>query len=483
MTADELSTATGNLAGELLVAPADVDAAVVAFTLRTTYADLPGQVVRAAKAATIDTIAAMLAGARSELVDPLLGYLTSVDATGDRPVVGTPVRTSPDKAALVNATLGHALDLDDTVSAMPGHPSSVVLAALFACPAVDPSTGSALLASYVVGVEVATKIGMALGGRHYRRGWHTTGTAGIFGATAAVGNLLRLSPDAMHSAFGIASSMAAGLRANFGTMAKPMHSGWAASAGQTAALLAANGFTGSPSAFGGDRGFLNVYGDLDTQPEFLLRLGTPFTFEQPGVALKRYPCCYAGHRAIDALRQLRAEHRLDASTVRRITAVVPPHSLDPLPYPRPTTGLEAKFSMEYVLAVGILDGDYGLDAFSDAAVRRSAITELLERTEAREDPVMSPDDPEGNGASAGSRGAIEVRVQFTDGSTASRRVIHPPGSPANPLGPDDLRSKLLSCASFGGFPTDRAEAVMRILQQLDEQPSVSPLLALLAGEA
>lgn len=463
--------------------PVDIDSSVVRFVIDTTFDDLPEHVVLVAKNALIDTVAAVFAGLSSELIDPLLGYLTSIDATGNRPIIGTAIRTGPDKAALVNATLGHALDLDDTVSAMPGHPSSVVLAALFACPEVEQASGSDLLTAYVVGFEVATKVGMALGGLHYRRGWHTTGTAGIFGATAAVGKLLRLGPDAMHSAFGIASSMAAGLRANFGTMAKPMHSGWAASAGLTAALLAASGFTGSTSALTGDGGFLNVYGDLDTQPEVLLGLGSPFTFEQPGVALKRYPCCYAVHRAIHAIGQLRGDHVLDAATVTRISAVVPPHSLDPLPYARPKTGLEGKFSMQYVLAVGLLDGDYGLRAFSDDAVTRQAITELIELTDVREDPAMSPDDPEGNGASAGTRGAVEVRVQFTDGTIASCRVVHPPGSPASPLDRADLRAKLLSCADHGGFPTERAEAVLHVLEHLDEQASTAHLLSLLAGEA
>jgi 2-methylcitrate dehydratase PrpD len=478
MTADELSIAdTEGIAERLL------PDAVARFVVSTTYADLPAGVVRAARNAAVDTAASMIAGLGSELLEPLRGYLDSVGAVGDRAVIGTTTRTSPDKAALVNATIGHALDLDDTVSAMPGHPSSVMLAALFACPGVERVSGAELLTAYVVGFEVATKIGMALGGQHYRRGWHTTGTGGVFGAAAAVGNLVRLDTAAMRSALGIASSMAAGLRANFGTMVKPMHSGWAASGGLTAALLAANGFTGAGAAFAGRGGFLDVYGDLDTRPEVLLELGDPFTFEAPGVALKRYPCCYAVHRAIDAIRQLREAHTLDASTVQRITAVVPPHSLDPLPHSRPVTGLEAKFSMEYVLAVGVHDGDYGLRAFSDAAAQRPDIATLLERTEVYEDSAMSPDDPEGVRASAGTRGAIEVRVQFTDGSTDRRRVIHPPGSPANPLGQAELREKLLSCADFAGFPVQRAEAVLALLDRLEEQESVGPLLALLAGEA
>lgn len=459
-----------------------VPESLVRFAAGTTFDDLPAEVVRIAKLAATDTVAALFAGVGSELAGPLRAYLGSVGAVGDRPIVGTAVRTSPDKAALVNATLGHALDLDDTVSAMPGHPSAIVLAALFACPEVDHVAGRDLLTAYVVGFEVATKVGMALGARHYQRGWHTTGTAGVFGATAAVGNLLRLRPAQLESSLGIASSMAAGLRANFGTMVKPMHSGWAASGGLTAALLAANGFTGSGTAFGGTGGFLDVYGDLDTRPDVLLGLGAPYTFDRPGVALKRYPCCYAVHRAIEAVNALRAAHTVDATTVRRISAVVPPHSLDPLPHSRPTTGLEAKFSMEYVLAVGVLDGDYGLRAFTDEAAVRPAVAELLERTHVTEDPAMSPDDPEGVGMSAGTRGAVEVRVEFTDGTTDHRTVVHPPGSPSHPLDVADLRAKLLSCADYAGLPAQRAEAVLHAVEHLDEQSAVADLLALLAWE-
>jgi 2-methylcitrate dehydratase PrpD len=453
-----------------------IEQCLARFIANTTIEDVPDSVLQTAKLAIADTVAVIVAGTRSELAPAVFSYLEEEHASGPHPVVGSNLRLPADKAALANATLGHALDYDDVVSAMPGHPSAILLPALMAGHNGAALDGASFVTAYVVGFEVATKMGIAMGNGHYRRGWHATGTLGIFGATAAIASVLGFDQARAAMALGIAASMAAGLRVNFGTMTKPLHSGWAASAGIVAARLAAAGFTSSVTALGGTGGFFDVYGgDMVRAREVMLSgLASPFTMVAPGMSLKKYPCCYAVHRAIDALVSMRAEGRLDASA-RLLEAIVPPGSLLPLPYQRPRSGFEAKFSMEYTLAAGALGDDFGFETFNDAAVARPEIGELLERTSVREDVACSPDDPRGERASAGTRGLIVVRVVGADGDVTERVVTTPPGSPKRPLGWPDMEAKFFDCAAFGRLDPAVSERTLARIRTIEAQPDVSDL--------
>ena len=395
------------------------------------------------------------------------------------PIVGTGLTSSPERAAFVNGTLGHALDFDDTVSSMPGHPGAVVIHALLAALGDSPVTGRDFLTAVAVGYEVATKLGASIGMGHYNRGWHSTGSIGVFGATAAVSNLLRLDQQQVGHAIGITTSLASGLRANFGTMTKPIHSGWAASSGLTAAQLAACGLTSSDQALDA---FYQTYGTAESD-QHRLALGAPFTIQSPGIAFKKYACCFAMHRAIDALEQFRAEGVLgDEADVVKVTARVAPGVLKPLPYRRPVTGLEGKFSMEYALAIGVVDGDFSLHGFTDQAVLRPEIRAALERTEVREDPHCSPGDPEGRSASAGTRGFVEVVVDTGGGAAQHvKTVAVPPGSPLRPMSDHEIRSKFADCAEFAGFSDTRAKAIVDLIDGLDEVADVAEILSLIAG--
>ena len=309
---------------------------VARFASAPSTSRLSPELTAAAKRCLLDTVAATLVGASSELADALFGFVRAQGGTGTVPVIGSGMTATPDRAALANGTLGHALDFDDTVSSMPGHPGAVVVSALLSAIEGRVVRGEQFMAAMIVGYEVATKLGRAIGMGHYNRGWHTTGTIGIFGATAAVAHLLELDVERTSHAIGIAASMSSGLRVNFGTMSKPMHSGWAASSGLTAAQLAASGFTSSADALDS---YFSTYGD-GASDLTRLSLGSPYTMLEPGIGLKKYACCFAMHRAIDALEQLRSEGMLgDGVDVTRVTASVAPGSLKPLLYTRPTTGL------------------------------------------------------------------------------------------------------------------------------------------------
>ncbi|GAA0988401.1 MmgE/PrpD family protein [Acrocarpospora macrocephala] len=461
----------------------EIQRQLAAFIEGSATADLPDDVLDQAKRSLADTAAVAVAGTRSDLATPIARYLSGT--SGAYAVLGTQIRTSADRAALANGALAHALDFDDTVSAMPGHPGGVILPALLAALGQEPRSGNELLRAFVTGYEVATKFGAAIGSGHYNRGWHSTGTIGVFGACAAVAALLRLDREQIAAALGIAASMASGLRVNFGTMTKPLHSGWAASAGLTAATLAASGYTGLAAALDGKGGFFDVYGTAESTPEsFIESLGAPYTLASPGISIKKYPCCFAMHRTIDALERMRAAGILgDPERVRSAGVHVPPGTLKPLPYTRPVTGLQGKFSMEYALAVGVHDGDFGLSAFTDEAVRRPEIKEVIERTFVVEDPECSPGDPDGRRASAGTRGFVDVRIELTNGERHRLQVRHAPGSPARPLSWASLREKFFACTEYGRLPAEHARAALDLIEGLTEVADVSRLVTHLAPVA
>ena len=172
-------------------------------------------------------------------------------------------------------------------------------------------------------------------------------------------------------AFGIASSMASGLQRNFGTMTKPLHAGWASRSALAAVNLARSGFTAAPDVLEAPAGFFAAYGVEESRPETAIKqLGNPWVIADPGLALKQFPCCYASHRGMDGVLQLRQRLGLNAANLARLECRMPPGGMRVLIYPQPTTGLEGKFSLQYALAAGVLDGQYTLWSFTDEAVNR-----------------------------------------------------------------------------------------------------------------
>jgi 2-methylcitrate dehydratase PrpD len=275
--------------------------------------------------------------------------------------------------------------------------------------------------------------------------------------------------------------MASGLRRNFGTMTKPLHSGIAARSALTALRLAQSGFEAAPDILEAPSGFFSTYGVEESDPDAAVRdLGRPFVIADPGLALKKFPCCYATHRAMDGLLALRSKLGFDATAVDRIVCRMPPGGMRVLTYPRPTTGLEGKFSLPYALAAGALDGKYTLETFSDAAVRRPEIERFYARIQAAEDPSCRGDDPHFEKRSSGSRGFVEIEVRLRDGRTDRVRVDKAPGSPTRDLTWDELRTKFMDCARQSRRITQdaagRAFEAIRNIENADDIGSIVRLL-------
>ena len=453
---------------------------IARFVADTPAADIPAQATEKAKKVLADTFACVIAGAGSEVAEPLLRYVERAGAAGDRPILGTRVRTSPELAAMVNGTFGHSLDFDDVLTMMPGHPSSIVLASLLASLGPEKTSGAQLIDAYVIGIEVGAKIGLGITNGHYNRGFHGTGTLGIFSAVAALCRFQRLDANAIRTALGMASSMASGVRRNFGTMTKPLHTGWAARNAIVAVELARCGFTAALDTLEAKSGFFAAYGAERSDPDVpCAALGRPYVVVDPGIGLKRFPCYNGSQRAMHGVLQLRRSLGFDAKTLERLECRMPPGGLQVLIYPRPKTGLEGKFSLPYVLAAGVLDGEYGLRSFTDEAVNRPAVHALMERIEVTEDVRCGGYDPLLETRPAGARGFVEVEVTTSAGRNETIRVDAAPGHPSLELGWDDIRHKFLDCAEHGGVDPARAERTFDALMRLEQCADVDALAGLL----
>jgi 2-methylcitrate dehydratase PrpD len=344
--------------------------------------------IAAARQGVLDFLAAAFAGAGDAAYRKLLA-VNGADSRGAAAVFGSAAHVSAQQAALLNGYAGHALDYDDVHSSVRGHPSTVLLPALFAVAQEQGSSALELLDAYVVGVETMARLGLALGSRHYEQGFHNTATLGALGAAAAVSFLLKFDAPAIDNALGLAATQAAGLRVQFGSEAKPLHAGLAARAGVFAAELTAAGLHGAADALDGPIGFFAVFSGGAAQPERVLDgWGAPWQIASPGLYFKPWPCCTATHYAVHAALSLRDTHKLTPHDIERVTVTFPPGGDTPLSNHLPATGLEARFSVEYAVAAALTDGSPGVATFADVPVRDDLLA-LAARVTRRHDDTAA----------------------------------------------------------------------------------------------
>jgi len=430
-----------------------------------------------AKKVVVDTLSANIAGASSDVLPVLSKYMGTQLAGGYR-VLGTPLRTSAENAALANGTMSAALEYDDVLSIMPGHPSAVVMAALCACDEALASSGGAIIEAYAVGIQAGARIAQAMTLEHYTRGFHATGTIAMFSAVAALARISGLSESMTQTAMGVAASFSGGLQGNFGTMTKPLHSGWAARNALAAVALARAGLTASNRIFETEGGYFDAYGSSDSSLALVEKtLADPWIFDEPGVTLKFFPCCYATHRGIDATLEMRKELNIAAQDVERVTCLVPPGGLIPLKFARPTTHFQSLFSMPYALAVTLLDGHPGLTSFAQSRVQAPDVAAMLQRIDVSESEFCVADHPNFASMSYGSRGEVRVEIRTRDGRTAKRTVVIAPGHPDRTLTWEQSRAKFLDCASVAGFDDNKAAGLFTRLAALETEASFGDLVA------
>jgi 2-methylcitrate dehydratase PrpD len=447
---------------------------VAEFVATTRYSNIPPEMVHTAKKYILDTIGVGLAGSRSEVAAIVRRYVEQLGCgAGAATVLGTVLRVLPRFAALANATAMHADDYDDTFHPSRFHPSAPVLAAIYAEAEQSGSSGKDLITAFSVGTEVSCKLSQTIDREHYQRGHHMTSTCGVFGATAAVCNLRRLSRETTTLALGIAGSESAGLRENFGTMVNPMHSGRAAESALVVASLAALGLTSSPTILEGPRGYFMAGAGSYDADKLLGKLGNPWSYVSQGVAIKPFPCGNLQHPAMGKLQELVLTHDIKPDQVERIA--VKSHRLMPLnlTYHRPTTALQGKFSMEFGLAAILVLRRAGLAEFTDAIVNRPDVQQAISKINYT---VYS--DAEAQAQQYGLLTTF-LDIALTDGRQFAARVDAAKGSATIPMDEAEIAAKFRGCAEFAHWPPEHTEKLIALILRLEEMDDLGPLSELL----
>jgi 2-methylcitrate dehydratase PrpD len=453
------------------------------FVTQTKYQEIPPDVIELGKKSILDGLGLALAGSRAESGSISRRYVEKAGVIGgNATIIGSARKTSPRFAALLNGISIHADDFDDTqlaaakdrVYGLLMHPTVPVLPAIFALAEQRQVTGKDWMLAYHLGAEVECKIAESISPRHYQDGFHTTGTCGPFGSAAACAKLLNFDLSKTLNTFGLAASQSGGLRENFGTMTKPFQAGRAAETGLVSAELVALGWTAAEQILEADRGFFHAFGGSYDPPAIVDRLGKPWTFASPGVSLKPYPSGSLTHPAMTELARLMEANKIQAAQVEKVDIGANHNMTTTLLHHQPKTGLEAKFSMEFCLAILLLERKAGLGQFSDKVVARPDVQEMIRR-------INFYVDPEAESAGYDKMTSI-LKIHLKDGAVITGRADFGKGSPANPMSFDEAATKFRGCAEFAEWPKAKAERIIAFTKDLESVADMSALSSLLSAE-
>ncbi|MGE0717343.1 MAG: MmgE/PrpD family protein [Alphaproteobacteria bacterium] len=446
--------------------PAPLTRELAAFAVAMTRDGAPAEALPVVRLGFTDCAAVLLAGREEPVTRSLLAYVRGRGGNAESRLLLGEERTSAPAAALVNASAAHALDLDDYAFA--NHPSAVLVPAVLAIAETTGADGRAMAAAYVAGYEAWAAL-MAREPDHlHGKGWHPTGLFGPIAAAVAAAVLLRLDEDRARDAVAIAASHSGGIMANFGTPTKPYHGGKAAEAGLVAALLAKNGIFGGPAAIEDRLGLLAALspaGRVDrTTP---MGLGREWRILKARLNIKKYPTVGASQRTIDSVVAWRRANSVDPARIVQVVPRISAKQAAVMNFHRPQTALEAKFSLEFVVAAALLRGKLGLaemtDAFAAAPETQALMAKVaIEKTEIYDPtyPIAAPED--------------FVRIRLDDGSEhVTPPVKRATGHADRPLETAELWAKFVDCAAATGVGEAAARRLFDTMQTIDSQPSAA----------
>ena len=447
---------------------------IAKFIEQMSYEQLPVAAIEVSKRSILDCLGVALAGC-DEDAGRIISEYAKDTGKPEAGVIGGGFKTSIDQAAWVNGTKAHALDYDDYFvpdNSTPYHPTVAILPAVLAVGEKLHISGREALLSYITGFEVEARIAMTCAKQQYDLGWHTTSTLGSIGAAAAIAKMLKLDEEKIRITLGIASSLSGGLRKNFGTMTKPLHAGNAARNGVMAAILAQWKFTADRDILDNPLSFCEVLGGEAEQEVDKTNQGVKagFYIVSPGIALKPYPSCAYSHWAIDAALDLKREATIAPDNIVEVecqTSSGLPHVLI---YSYPKTALEGKFSLEFCVAIALIDGEASLKQFTDEKVKNSTVQELIKKIKYVHPPEM--------GSGLVDLGG-ELVVKLRDGRIYSRKVDMAKGNPQNPLSRDELIHKYRDCVRLSLSPEDTNKS-LDLLLNLESIRDIAELMDIFA---
>ena len=432
-----------------------------AFGAQPSEQALNEQVLHHAKRAVVDWYAALLPGA-VEAPATLLEQAYAEDLGRGRAKLALGQPAVARTAALINGTAAHTVEVDDIFKDAIYHPGAPTIAAALAAAQETSATGLQFLKAVIVGYEISTRIGTALGRAHYKF-WHNTGTVGTFGATAAAASLYGLSARQFTHALATSGTFAAGLQQAFrmDSMSKPLHSGRAAEAGLAAASMARAGVTGSLDVLDGDAGLGHAMSNGPDWSAATKTLGHDFNIMR--MTFKNHACCGHTFAAIDAAQALQARLQAQADDIVRIDVGTYGPALEVAGNPDPRTAAEARFSLPFVIASALVHGSVRLAAFSPERLKDTQVRQLMKRIHLHVDTEADRKFP-------GQRSAL-VRMQLRDGRQEQYLQPHRKGDPDLPLSDSDLNDKFMELVSpvLGEAP---ARQRLNQLWQLEKLPNM-----------
>lgn len=440
---------------------------IAQFIEEVSYEKLPEIVTNLVKRAFVDTVGVTIAGVNEDACKIITEFAKENQGKPCCSVIGADFKTNAIDAALVNGTLLHSLDFDDTGAYTQGHPSAPIFPAILATAEEINTNGKEVIEAYVVGVEIHSRLSQGIPMLHMK-GWHPTSVFGTIAAAASVSKIQKLNTKQIMSALSIAGSMSSGLIANFGTMTKPFHIGKAASNGILASKLAQKGFTASHQLFDGESNFQKSFGMINSNAinESIQNIGNPLRIVTPGISIKRYASCSLTHKAIDAVLSLIKENPLKTEEIESIECFVSPRALNVLFYSNPASKLEAKFSMHFVIAAALVFGDLKLEHFSDSVVNHPEIVSMISKISLKiHDDWKDGDDLRGD----------KVVIRLKNGQTLLNEVAIPKGSSKNPLNEIELIEKFRQCTT-PIFNNQTQNVLLELINNLENLDSVKNII-------
>jgi 2-methylcitrate dehydratase PrpD len=456
---------------------------VAKFVRETRYEDIPGGVIELGKKSILDGLGLALAGSVARSGDYVRRHLASLNlGPGPATVIGSAIKVAPRFAAFANGVGIHADDYDDTQLAVAAdrvyglltHPTAPALPAALTVGEAKDASGRDVMLAYHLGVEVECKIAEAINPRHYQTGFHATATCGTFAAASAAARLMGLDEDALLRALSIAGSQSAGLRENFGTMTKPFHAGRASESGVVAAELAALGWTATDKILEAPRGFFSAAGGGFDERAIANKLGAPWTFAEPGISIKPHPSGSLTHPGMTEMLRLIREHGIKADQVAKVRVGTNSNMPNALIHHRPQNELQAKFSMEFCMAILLIEGRAGLSEFTDETIRRPDIQEMIHKVDFVVDERAE--------AAGYHKMTTYIDITLRDGRTISGVADFGKGSPADPMTYREVAEKFRECADYASWDQQRMDAVIEMVGELESLRAIGDLTAQLHSE-
>ena len=458
----------------------DLTKYVSKFIYQTKFKDIPSNVVELAKKHILDGFGLALSGSVARTGDYLFKQIKKNSAAGKATVIGSKMKVPSQFAALANGVGIHSDDYDDTQLAVGSdrvyglltHPTAPCLPSAFAEGEINNISGKDFLNAYLIGVDVECKVSEAMSPRHYQHGFHSTATCGTLAAAAAASKIRKFNIEKIEKSLGIAASLSAGLRENFGTMTKPLHAGRAAESGVIACDLVGFGWSAADKILESPRGFFQAHGGGYDLNSIKGKLGKPWTFSKPGISIKPHPCGSLTHPGMTKMLELINKYDIKPEQVVKVDVGTNHNMQNALIHHRPKNEFQAKFSMEYSMAILLIEKRAYIPEYQDKRINKPDVQAMLKKINFYKNQKAE--------AAGYDKMTTIIDIYLKNGKKISGRGDFGKGSPAIPMTYDEVADKFMGCAEFAKWPISKSKKLISTIKNLHKVSSIRLLSRLLS---